>query len=149
MRWLRQWGPAVAWAAVIWTFSTRYFSASATSRFLLPLFHWLLPHASHQTLKTMHFLTRKSAHFLEYFIFSLLVLRGLRGTGRPRAVAWPLVAIATAAGYGSLDELHQAFVPGRTASGWDVLLDSSGAIAAQLLAWVYAWHQSRSLETPA
>ena len=65
----------------------------------------------------MHFLSRKSAHFIEYFIFSLLVLRGLRGTDRPRAVAWPLAAIAIAAGYASLDELHQAFVPGRAASG--------------------------------
>jgi VanZ family protein len=134
---------------MMWTFSTGYFSRSATSRFILPLFHWLFPHASDQTLETMHFLTRKSAHFVEYFIFSLLVLRGLRGNERQWAVGWPVVAIAIAAGYASLDELHQAFVPGRTASGWDVLLDSTGAIAAQFLAWVYAWRQSRSLETPA
>ena len=37
----------------------------------------------------------------------------------------------------SLDELHQTYLPNRTGSLWDVLLDCCGAIALQLL--VYAW----------
>ena len=39
-------------------------------------------------------------------------------------------AAAVAAGYGALDELHQAFVPGRTASSIDLGYDFLGAALA-------------------
>jgi VanZ family protein len=136
MRWLRQWAPAVAWAAVIALFSTGHFSASTTSRVIVPLLHWLFPQASAGTLETLHFAIRKAAHFTEYFIFSLLLLRGIRGERAGWIVAWGLAAVAIAAGCAALDEAHQAFLPGRTASAWDVLIDSSGAVGAQLLAWL-------------
>lgn len=134
MRWLRQWGPAVAWTAVIAMFSTEHFSAPATSRIIVPLLNWLFPQASPDTLEMLHFAIRKSAHFTEYFILSLLLLRGIRGERAGWIVAWGLAAVAIAAGCAALDEAHQAFVPGRTASVWDVLIDSSGAVGAQLLA---------------
>jgi VanZ family protein len=44
------------------------------------------------------------------------------------------MAIAIVACYASLDELHQHFVPGRTAAVGDVLIDTSGGIAAQAVA---------------
>ena len=45
--------------------------------------------------------------------------------------------IATA--YAATDELHQVFVPGRSAEFTDVLLDSLGALAG---IWLYlAWHR--------
>ncbi len=138
MRWVRQWGPAVAWAAVIAMLSTGHFSASATSRVIVPLLHWLFPQASAETLETLHFAIRKAAHFTEYFILSLLLLRGIRGERSGWIIAWGLATVAIAAGYAALDELHQAFVPGRTGSPWDVLLDSAGAVGAQLLAWLRA-----------
>ncbi len=34
-----------------------------------------------------------------------------------------------------VDELHQSFVPGRTGSPYDVLLDLTGAITVQVLVW--------------
>lgn len=138
MRWLRQWGPAIAWAAVISFFSTEHFTASATSRIIVPFLHWLLPRASPETLEMLHFVIRKAAHVTEYFIFSLLVLRGIRRERPGWIFAWGLAAVAIAAGYAALDEFHQAFVPGRTASVRDVLLDTSGAAMAQLLVWLRA-----------
>ncbi len=36
----------------------------------------------------------------------------------------------------ALDEFHQSFVPSRTASPWDALLDTTGAAAAQIFLWL-------------
>lgn len=147
MRWLRQWGPAVAWAAVIFVLSTQSFSANATSRFILPLLQWLFPHAPHETLAWLHFLSRKSAHFTEYFIFSLLVLRGIRGERKGWELRWALATIAVVACYAVLDEVHQAFVPQRGASPYDSMIDTAGAMVAQLAAWAsHRWHTHRTAQ---
>jgi len=37
--------------------------------------------------------------------------------------------------YAGTDEFHQRFVPSRQASGWDVLLDSTGAAMGLLGLW--------------
>src|SRR5271170_6701341 len=134
MRWLKMWWPALAWAVVISAFSTGAFTSENTSRIIIPILHWLLPHAPARTLNYLHHIIRKCAHFTEYFILGLLILRGIRA-GRPGSrFAWALAAIAIVACYASLDELHQHFVPGRTAAVGDVLIDTTGGIAAQVVA---------------
>jgi VanZ family protein len=134
VQWLKRWWPALAWAVVISFFSTGIFTAEHTGRIIVPILHWLFPHAAYATLNKLHHYIRKSGHFTEYFILSLLVLRGIRA-GRPGArFAWALAVVAIVACYASLDELHQRFVPGRTAAVGDVLIDTSGGIAAQLVA---------------
>jgi VanZ family protein len=87
-----------------------------------------------ETLLVLHQIIRKCAHVFEYFVFSLLILRGLRGGRKERHLGWALAAIAIAAAYAALDEFHQSFVPGRGASVWDVVLDASSGATAQLLA---------------
>jgi VanZ family protein len=37
----------------------------------------------------------------------------------------------------SCDEWHQTYLPNRTGSVWDVLLDCCGAITLQLLVYIY------------
>lgn len=46
------------------------------------------------------------------------------------ARAAPWAAIAAASSWGIVDEIHQSFVPGRTADPWDLLADVLGAVAA-------------------
>jgi len=134
VEWLKRWWPALAWALVISGFSTGVFTAENTSRIIVPLLHWFFPYAAKATLFKIHFFIRKCAHFTEYFVLSLLVLRGIRA-GRPGTrFAWALLVVAIVACYASLDELHQRFVPGRTAAVGDVLIDTSGGAAAQLVA---------------
>jgi VanZ family protein len=143
MTWLRHWWPALAWAAVISLFSTGVFSGANTSRIIFPLLLWLYPHATQVMLEAVHFYVRKSGHFCEFFLFSLLALRGIRA-GRPGwRWAWGLAALAVAAGYASLDELHQSFVPSRYGSAYDVLLDSFGAAMAQTFAAARVWRQKQ------
>ena len=134
MEWLKRWWPALLWALVISGFSTGAFTSENTSRIIVPILRWIFPHAASATLFAIHHYIRKSAHFTEYFILSLLVLRGIRA-GRPGTrFAWALLVIAIIACYASLDELHQRFVPGRTPAVRDVLIDTTGGVAAQLVA---------------
>lgn len=135
--WLRWWWAVIAWAIVISLFSTSLFTSENTSRFIIPILHWLFPHAPAAQLYYFHFLIRKSAHFIEYFIFSLLAWRAIRCGRRGDRLQWALTAIILVAAYASLDEFHQMFVPGRTAAVHDVLLDSIGGIAAQIIAAIY------------
>ena len=146
MRWLRHRWPLFAWAAVIWIFSTSWFSAGRTAPLILHLLRWFLPHAPPDTLDLIHSSIRKSAHVVEYFIFGLLTLRAIRGERREWHLRWAIVAVAIAAGYAATDELHQAFVPTRGPSMYDVLLDTVGATLGQLWA---AWRAQRLSKAPA
>jgi VanZ family protein len=139
--WLRDWWPAIGWAALIFSMSTDAFSAAHTGRVLQPLLHWLFPSLTGKQFDTVHFLIRKSAHFSEYFVFCLLLYRAVRGRRKGWHWSWGLAALFCAAGYSILDEIHQAFVASRTASPYDSLLDSAGAFAAFAVLW--AWFRSR------
>jgi VanZ family protein len=83
-------------------------------------------------------LSDKQMHALEYAGLSLLTCRamagGVLGGVSPYAAAggWGL-----AAGYGLLDEVHQAFVPGRDADPFDLMADAAGAAATAVGLW--AW----------
>src|SRR6202041_2918255 len=50
---------------------------------------------------------------------------------------WALINILIVACYAALVEYHQSFVPGRTAAVGDVLIDTTGGIAAQLVASLF------------
>jgi hypothetical protein len=64
--------------------------------------------------------------FTNYAILFWLLIRGpLEGR--------PYVALGCCIIYAFLDEGHQIFVPGRTASLYDVALDSSGALFSRFL----------------
>ena len=137
----KNWLPAIAWACLISGLSTDAFSGEHTSVFIIPILHWLFPHASAQTLGLMHTFIRKMAHFTEYFLFSIFLMHGLLGKNRGWKLRWAIWAVAIAAGYAALDEFHQSFVPSRGPSVWDVLLDTTGAAVAQIVLWL--WHVSR------
>jgi len=91
-----------------------------------PLLGWMLPWASFHTIEVIHYAIRKAAHFTEYGVLFLLLIRGpMRGH-----TAW---ALAVCALYAMLDEGHQMFIPDRTASLYDVALDFSGALFSHFL----------------
>jgi VanZ family protein len=137
--WIRAWWPAVLWAGVISFASTDAFSSAKTAVVLALIVRWFDPTISSQDLDAIHLVVRKSAHFAEYFIFYVLIYRGIRGRRAGWRWSWGLSAWIIAAAYSVLDEFHQSFVPSRTASPWDSLLDSAGALAALLcvLLWVH------------
>lgn len=84
------------------------------------------------------FLGDKILHLLGYALLAALFFRALRAT-RPAAAPTALwvMSVAFAAFYGAMDEVHQAFVPTRSADFFDFMADASGAvIGAGMAAWL-------------
>jgi VanZ family protein len=105
-------------------------TSQSTSSFIVPIIKWLFPHASDDAVLTLHLLIRKTSHFLEYALLAFLLFRGFRGGNKTWRPAWVLYAGLIAVGYGFLDEYVQTFIPSRTGSLYDWLIDSSGAVSA-------------------
>jgi len=139
--WLRTWWPAFLWAAVISIMSTDAFSAQHTAAFIEPILRWFIPGLAHEQFHLIHHYIRKTSHFIEYFIFCLLLFRGIRGSRIGWRWSWGLAALCIASGYSALDEIHQAFVASREATPYDSLLDSTGAFFAFAILWL--WFRSR------
>jgi VanZ family protein len=123
---LGEWIPVILWGVLIFTLSTSAFSAANTAKIIDPLLRWLIPAISAPSVEVCHMLVRKAAHFTEYgILFWLLV----RGPMKER----PYLALMLCVVYALTDEGHQVFVPGRTASLYDVALDSTGALFSHFL----------------
>jgi len=123
---LSEWVPVLMWGAIIFTLSTGEFSAVNTSRIIDPILRFLIPGITSASVDVCHMLVRKTAHFTEYGILFWLLIRG------PMAHR-PYLALMLCVVYALTDEGHQVFVPGRTASLYDVALDSSGALFSHFL----------------
>jgi len=124
------------WAAIIFTSSTDTFSAEHTQGIVVGILRLLLPHAPESALFMLHDFIRKCTHVGEYFIFGVLLFRAIRAPEQGWQWHWAFLAMLIAVLYASSDEIHQIFVPSRGASFFDALLDSGGAILAQLAAWI-------------
>ena len=121
------------WAALIFIGSSNVLSASHTSVILQPLV-WLFPHASEATLAAIHFLIRKVGHLTEYAILALLAARAFRTSSRELLrTRWFWISLLFVVAYSLSDEFHQSFVPSRTASIYDSLIDSVGGFAALIM----------------
>lgn len=71
----------------------------------------------------------KLLHAGEYGIFGFLLMR----SGHWLSVG-PFLTALPGIFYGALDEIHQLWIPGRHADGWDFLADAIGVI---LGIWIY------------
>ena len=143
------WIPVLFGLGVICCESTKTMGAAHTQLWLGELLSHLHAQEAAGDLGTANTVLRKTGHFCGYGLLGLLFTRGwLAVVMRFRRKAWA-VARARAAGFGvcsaaviaSLDELHQSFLAGRTASGWDVLLDSCGALTLVGGYFLFRWAQ--------
>jgi len=148
LSWLYAWWPALVWAAVIFSMSTDVFSAEHTANMFDPIVRWLHPSVTAYGLDLVNHAMRKMAHFSEYFVFGLFLYRGVRKGRSGWRWTWGLSAWFVAAVYASLDEVHQAFVASRTASPYDSLLDSIGALFAVIVIWIYFNFPKRPQPSP-
>jgi len=142
------WIPAICVAVLISVFSTHYFSSAETARFLIPFLRKLFPAASLHTLSRIHTVIRKLAHITEFGALSTAVFHGVRGERYGWRFQWALITLIIAVSYAGLDEWHQSFVPMREARFRDVMIDSIGALLAQVLVWIYAKLHRNALQSP-
>ena len=126
--------PLLAWLAFISFASSDNFNAGNTSRIIGPLILWLFPNTKPETLAVIHFITRKIAHFTEYAILGFLAARAFRTSPRPAiSQRWFLICATLVVVYALIDEYHQSFVPSRTASLFDSMIDMAGGLTALLI----------------
>jgi VanZ family protein len=138
----------MVWSGVIFTMSTDTFSAEHTKWFFEPILRSLIPGLTQSQYDLMHHLIRKCAHFTEYFVFCVLLFRGVRAGRAGWRWAWGTAALLIAAGYSVTDEFHQSLVASRTASAHDSLLDTTGALVALLLLWLWFRRRGAAIAVP-
>jgi VanZ family protein len=145
--WLNVWTPVAIAVAVIAIESTATFSSQNTSNWLRPVVQHWFGAMSDSAWEMLHHYLRKSGHFLGYGTVGFTFLRAwLYTTARRGSVSllsWrvesSILAIFSTAIVASCDEFHQTFLPGRTGTPVDVMLDTAGACAMCLLVWLICW----------
>lgn len=85
----------------------------------------------------------KVVHLLEYGLLAILWNRALRDVTAWSSYAVGLASVAITFGWGISDEIHQSFVPGRTARVEDALTNLVAAVAA-----IGLWHLARAVRRP-
>lgn len=81
----------------------------------------------------------KPWHLIAYMGLAVVVVRALAG-GLPRRLTLrtAATAIAIGAAYAASDEIHQMFVPGRSAEAADLLADVIGVLAGTAACWAWS-----------
>jgi VanZ family protein len=136
--WLGAWFPVIAGVCVIVIESTGSFGADHTTGPLRWIYESIFGPVSNVRWDNIHHYLRKTGHFTGYGLLGLAWLRAWWMT-LPRSeflLATSLALLGTAITAGS-DELHQTFLPNRTGSPWDVLLDCGGALTMQLVVYLF------------
>ena len=144
-RWrnVRHWIPAALAVMMIAFESTAFMSSDNTGRWLLPLWVHLFGPISPERWEVVHHYLRKTGHFTGYGVVSLCFFHGWRKTlkvaqGGIRSL-WiraSVLAVGCTIMVASADEFHQTFLPSRTGRPLDVVIDTCGAITAQVLVLV-------------
>ena len=141
---VKYWLPVIAWMVLIFLGSTDVLSGEHTSRFLVPFLRWLNPQISLSALVEIQFAIRKLGHLTEYAILAILVWRALRaGTvwTTKTSIVFGLTVLVCAI-FAASDEFHQAFVPSRTSSPHDMMIDVCGALAGLMICLSFARRKS-------
>src|SRR5262249_41777537 len=124
VRVLPYWGPVIIWMLFISLLSGEPFSAENTNRYLDPILRYFFPHLTPAAFNLGHTFIRKTAHFTEFFVLGCLTYWASRRGRVPHwRTQWMLQAMGLAILYGLVDELHQAWVPNRTSSIGDSVID--------------------------
>ena len=136
MRRLLAWLPTLFWLGLIASFSTDTFSAAHTGGILMRIIHAVYGPISHRQFELLHFFIRKTAHFTVYGILGCIAFLAWRKTlPGPQRWTWGWAGLAMTVVFvaASLDEFHQTFVPSRTGTSRDVMLDLVGALFFQIV----------------
>lgn len=136
--WLNAWLPVAVGIGVIMMESTEMFGADHTGGPLRRLWEALFGPVSNVHWDLIHMLIRKCGHFFGYGAIGLLWLRAWWMTlPHSRFLDDAILALLGTSLVASLDELHQAYLPNRTGTPRDVLLDCCGALVLQLVVYTY------------
>jgi VanZ family protein len=135
--WISAWLPVAFGVGVIAIESTSFMGADHTTGPLRYIWEWVFGHFTDNSWEFTHHIIRKSGHFIGYGTLGLLWLRAWWKTRQHSPFLQnALLALLCTALVASADEIHQTFLPNRTGSPWDVLLDSCGALMLMSVTWL-------------
>lgn len=131
--------PAPAWWVLAGGYAVLLLYVGGRPGSELPLPSRMPPHAD------------KVLHFLAYGLLAALLFRAVYPLNphrppRMKAAPWIVVLVPTAVGI--VDEIHQLFVPGRTAELLDVVADALGAVAVLLVGLAWRRHARKGTPPP-
>jgi VanZ family protein len=137
------WIPVAFCVLVIAGESTVYFGADRTSGPLQRFLEFFFGHFTQPQWSRLHLIIRKCGHFTGYGLLSIswfrafwMTFRTSASTNHRLAAAHSLAMLGTLV-VASCDEFHQTFLPNRTGTPKDVLVDCSGAALMQILVWLW------------
>ncbi|MCX5700653.1 MAG: VanZ family protein [Candidatus Omnitrophica bacterium] len=123
LKFLSLWLPAFAWAGCIFFFSS------------IPDLKSNLEY---------DFVLRKIAHMLEYLILTFLLHRALKGSFKISSFILFIYPAGASFLYAISDEIHQLFVPGRSCSVLDILIDTVGILGFYIIINFFKiWERAR------
>ncbi|HEX9163042.1 MAG TPA: VanZ family protein [Thermoanaerobaculia bacterium] len=129
---VRYWAPAVVWSTVLLLMSGKAGGTPVTTVLIHSFLAVTFGPVDETTFEVLQFIVRKTVHVLAYGLAAYLDFRAVRGSAHGWTLRWSLAAVALAVVVASLDEWHQAYVPGRTGTPLDVVIDACGATLAQI-----------------
>lgn len=126
------WVLLLSWMAFIFYMShqTGAVSSSQSGR-IVGLLYSLGIVIPQEKISLLTFIIRKAAHISEYFILYILLYNVLKNyMYSKKIIIYSIIGVVL---YAASDELHQYFIPGRSAEIKDVFIDSCGGIVASIL----------------
>jgi VanZ family protein len=136
--WISAWLPVVLGVCIILIETQEFLGADYTSGPLRRVYEALFGPVKNAQWDLIHHYIRKTGHFIGYGAIGLAWLRAWWMTlPHSRFLQDAALALLGTATIASLDEWHQTFLPNRTGSPWDVLLDCCGALTLQLIVYVF------------
>lgn len=150
----RNWWPVIVWLGVIRLESTGYASSQNTFLLLYRVLSFVFGRVDARLVLELDHILRKSGHFIGYAILSGLTFLALKNTHRDRLrpvlqrpwgsrlsdcwrLQWSILAVLLTAVTASMDEIHQTYLPFRTGRWQDVIIDTSGAVALQVVIYLF------------
>lgn len=142
---LSAWIPAGICVLLILISSSDNFSSENTSHVLRPAFEHIFGPLATRTWAKLLYDIRKVGHFFAYGFVSVVFFRAWRITFRlshaysavTASLRAAAVALLSTLALCSADEFHQSFLPKRTGSPFDVLLDMCGAVTCHLIVFTF------------
>ncbi|MBV7277000.1 VanZ family protein [Clostridium sp. PL3] len=130
-----KWTLVIIWMITIFWFSNQPAVISdEKSKFVIYLFKTLGLNLDNILGQLANFIVRKAAHFTEYMILYILLFNALNESFKLKKAL--ILSLAIVFLYSCSDELHQYFIPGRTARVRDVIIDTCGGIFALLMLYL-------------
>ncbi len=124
----------IIWMITIFCFSNQKgeTSGNTSGRVIKAILKIFNKEISEEQVQKLQLPIRKLAHFTIYAIGGMLAIMLLNQYDIPiiQKILYSQLIISA---YAALDEFHQSFIPGRTASVWDVLIDSCRSINSDIV----------------